>query len=133
MASDQHNPAVANRLIQLLAALAFILGLASNSLLFGQPRVNISTSSPPRSSGPMGPGSLQQPGAASAAVSDHRDVLVMLDGGPLHLRLHVALGGVSLAELRRQYVATLMARIDTDKDSKVTRAEAQKSPLLKVK
>ena len=86
-----------------------------------QPRVTVSTTSQPR------------PAPAPGAGSDHRDVLVMLDGGPLHLRLHVALGGISLAELRRQYVASLMERIDADKDGKVTRAEAQKSPLLKVK
>src|SRR5688500_16265629 len=96
-------------------ALACILTLASAA--FAQPRVTVSTTSQPR--------------PAPAAGSDHRDVLVMLDGGPLHLRLHVALGGISLAELRRQYVASLIERMDTNKDGKLARAEAQKSPLLK--
>jgi Ca2+-binding EF-hand superfamily protein len=112
MASSRNILAVAG-------ALTCILVLTSATL--AQPRVNVSTSSQPR------------PAPAPAAGSDHRDVLVMLDGGPLHLRLHVALGGISLAELRRQYVASLIERTDTNKDGKLTRAEAQRSPLLKVK
>jgi Ca2+-binding EF-hand superfamily protein len=66
-------------------------------------------------------------------TSDHRDALVLLETGPVHLRLHVALGGVSLAEARRQYVTNLVQKVDADHDGKLTRAEAQKSPLLKVK
>ncbi len=61
------------------------------------------------------------------------DSLLMLDSGPLHLRLHVALGGASLAEARRQYVAGLIESLDADKDGKLTRDEAQRSPLLRTK
>lgn len=95
--------------------------LLQSAFALAQPRSATSTSTQPR------------PAATPEAVSDHRDVLVLLDGGPLHLRLHVALGGVSLAESRRQYLAGLIQQIDTDKDGKVTRAEAQASPLLRVK
>ena len=103
------------------AAMVALVWTISGFGAFAQPRVSISTSGAPR------------PGPAPAASSDHRDVVVVLDDGPLHLRLHMALGGVSLAEARRQYVADLIARIDIDKDGKLTRAEAQKSPILKVK
>src|SRR5262245_5564723 len=89
-------------------ALACLLAVHASAL--AQPRLNISTSSVPP---PMTP--------SPAAASDHRDVLVILDGGPLHMRLHVALGGVSLAEARRQYVASLIQRVDADKDGKLTR------------
>ena len=121
MASSLNNPGSGGTIARIMATAMAILLLLCGPAALAQPRVNVSTSSQPR------------PAPAPAAGSDHRDVLVMLDGGPLHLRLHVAMGGISLAELRRQYVANLMARIDTDKDGKLTRAEAQKSPLLKVK
>lgn len=64
---------------------------------------------------------------------DQRDVLLLLDGGPLHLRLHMSLSGVSLAEARRQYVAQLIGSLDTNHDGKLTRDEAAKSPLLRTK
>jgi Ca2+-binding EF-hand superfamily protein len=64
---------------------------------------------------------------------DQRDVLLLLDGGPLHLRLHVSLAGVSLADARRQYVARLIESLDTNHDGKLTREEAAKSPLLRTK
>jgi Ca2+-binding EF-hand superfamily protein len=57
----------------------------------------------------------------------------MLDGGPVHLRLHMAMGGVSLAEARRQYVTRLIDGLDADKDGKLTRQEAARSPLLRTK
>jgi hypothetical protein len=114
--------ASARNILAISVLLGGLLALPGAALL-AQPRVNISTTNQPRA----------VPAPAPAAARDHRDILVMLDGSPLHVRLHVALGGVSLAELRRQYVANLMSRVDTDKDGKVTRAEAQKSPLLKVK
>ncbi|HEX5497802.1 MAG TPA: hypothetical protein VFX03_01190, partial [Thermomicrobiales bacterium] len=45
---------------------------------------------------------------APAEAADRRDVLLLLDGGPLHLRLHLSLGGVSLAEARRRYIGGLI-------------------------
>lgn len=71
--------------------------------------------------------------AAKKPATDQRDVLLLLDEGPLHLRLHVALGGVSLAEARRQYVAKLVETLDANKDGKISRTEASRSPLLRTK
>src|SRR5262245_18321558 len=90
--------------------------------LLAQARSVVSTSGAP---------AVPRPGALPASNSDHRDAIILLDSGPLHLRLHVGLGGVSLAEARRKYVASLIERVDADHDGKLTRAEAQKSPLLK--
>jgi Ca2+-binding EF-hand superfamily protein len=77
------------------------------------------------------------PGTASRSAeppaSDRRDVIILLEGGPLHLRLNVAMGGVSLAEARRAYITRLITSLDTDKDGKLTRTEAQRSPLLRTK
>ncbi len=67
------------------------------------------------------------------AQADRRDVLLLLDGGPLHLRLHLSLGGVSLAEARRQYVDRLIASLDANGDGKLSREEAAGSPLLRAK
>ncbi|HEX5105727.1 MAG TPA: hypothetical protein VFV87_18030, partial [Pirellulaceae bacterium] len=72
--------------------------------------------------------------AAPADQADgQRDVLVMLDNGPLHMRLHVALGGVALAQTRDEYVARLIESFDENKDGKLSRDEAQKSPILRTK
>lgn len=65
--------------------------------------------------------------------SDRRDVLLMLDSGPVHLRLHVGLGGISLAEARRQYIVQLIGALDADKDGKLSRDEADRSPILRNK
>jgi Ca2+-binding EF-hand superfamily protein len=67
------------------------------------------------------------------ASSDRRDVLLLLDTGPIHLRLNVALKGVSLGESRRQVITRLMETLDKDKDGKVSRAEAAASPLFRTK
>jgi Ca2+-binding EF-hand superfamily protein len=67
------------------------------------------------------------------AAADRRDVLLLLDGGPLHLRLHLSLEGVSLAEARRQYVGRLIDSLDADRDGELSREEAAKSPLLRTK
>lgn len=71
--------------------------------------------------------------AASKPPLDTRDVLLMLDDGPLHLRFRATLNGVSLPEARNAYVDKLMRSLDTDGDGKLTRAEAGKSPLLTTK
>ena len=71
--------------------------------------------------------------AAPRPVADQRDVVLLLDDGPLHLRLHLALGGVSLAEARRQYVARLVGSLDADGDGRLSRDEATRSPLLRTK
>lgn len=72
--------------------------------------------------------SLPQPNPA-----DRRDVLLLLDGGPLHLRFHFSLGGVSLAEARQKYVARLIDSLDVNRDGKLSREEADASALLRTK
>src|SRR5262245_39456847 len=74
-----------------------------------------------------------RPAAPAATASDRRDIVLLLNEGPLHLRMNLALGGVSLAEARRQYVQRLVAALDTNKDGKLSRDEIQKSPLFRTK
>jgi Ca2+-binding EF-hand superfamily protein len=74
-----------------------------------------------------------KPAAGLAPSSDREDVMVLLEGAPLHLRLNVSLGGISLAQSRRDYVAKMMTALDTDKDGKLTRTEADRSPILRTK
>src|SRR5437763_12609571 len=64
------------------------------------------------------PNAAVRPMAPPPASGDRRDVLLLLDDGPLHLRLNVALGGLSLVESRRQVVNRLMESLDKDKDGK---------------
>ena len=62
-----------------------------------------------------------------------RDVILMLQPGPLHLRFHIALGGKSLPELREAYVDRLIKTLDADEDGQLTREETSRSPLLRKK
>ena len=96
--------------------------------------VTVSSKAAPADVAPRGAGlSRSKRPATQADPSDRRDVLLLLEGGPLHLRLHLALGGVSLAEARRQYVGKLVDSLDTDFDGKLSREEAARSPLLRTK
>ncbi len=76
--------------------------------------------------------------AASAAVEtassgisggEVRDVLLMLDDGPLHLRFHMTLAGVSLTDGRSAYVDRLMKSLDTNGDGQLSADEYARSPL----
>lgn len=58
---------------------------------------------------------------------------MLLDKAPLHVRLQVVLGGVPLGQIRRDYTARMMAALDTNKDGKLTRDEANRSPILRTK
>jgi Ca2+-binding EF-hand superfamily protein len=70
---------------------------------------------------------------SSAQASDRRDLLLLLHEGPLHIRLHLAIGGKSLAESRQAYIDRLIKTFDTDADGKLTRTEAARSPLFRTK
>jgi Ca2+-binding EF-hand superfamily protein len=58
-----------------------------------------------------------------------RDVFLLLDRGPLHLRLHITIDGKSPQAVRRDYLERLFRSLDTDHDGKLTRAEFERSPL----
>ena len=45
-----------------------------------------------------------------------RDVFLLLDRGPLHMRLKITIGGKSPAAVRREYLARLFKSLDTDGD-----------------
>src|SRR5262245_27622079 len=62
---------------------------------------------------------------------DRRDLVLLLEGGPLHFRVKLALGGRSLAESRRAYIDRLMKTLDAAGDGKLTRKEAASSPLFR--
>jgi Ca2+-binding EF-hand superfamily protein len=71
-------------------------------------------------------------GGGSAAPDDPesvRDVFLLLDRGPVHMRLHITIGGKSPEAVRRDYLARLFRSLDTDHDGKLTRAEFERSPL----
>jgi Ca2+-binding EF-hand superfamily protein len=58
-----------------------------------------------------------------------RDVFLLLDRGPLHLRLHITIAGKSPQAVRREYLDRLFRSLDADHDGKLTRAEFERSPL----
>jgi Ca2+-binding EF-hand superfamily protein len=67
--------------------------------------------------------------APAADLESVRDVFLLLDRGPLHLRLTVTIAGKSPQAVRRDYLARLLKALDADADGKLTRAEFEKSPL----
>ena len=58
-----------------------------------------------------------------------RDVFLLLDRGPLHIRLKITIGGKSPQAVRRDYLARLFKALDTDGDGKLSRLEFDRSPL----
>lgn len=73
------------------------------------------------------------PAAEVSPSAETRDVILMLESGPVHLRVAVAVGGISPADARRSHVDRLLQELDTDGDGKLSREEAQRSPLFREK
>jgi Ca2+-binding EF-hand superfamily protein len=67
--------------------------------------------------------------SADDPPGETRDVFLMLDGAPKHIRLRLELGGRSLVDVQNDYIDRLMASLDTNGDGKLTREEAARSPL----
>jgi Ca2+-binding EF-hand superfamily protein len=68
-------------------------------------------------------------GEAADDPESVRDVFLLLDGGPVHMRLHITIAGKSPETVRREYLERLFKSLDTDHDGKLTKAEFEKSPL----
>ena len=73
--------------------------------------------------------------AADSATpsAEIRDIILMLDNGPLHLRVHVAVGGMSPQDARRASLDRLVKSLDADGDGKLSQKEAERSPLFREK
>ncbi|MBC7816103.1 MAG: hypothetical protein IAG10_04310 [Planctomycetaceae bacterium] len=71
--------------------------------------------------------------AEPAKTSEIRDVILMLEKGPLHLRVHVAVGGQSPQDARRASLDRLLKTLDADGDGKLSQREAERSPLFREK
>ncbi|MGH7130190.1 MAG: hypothetical protein ACREIV_16595, partial [Planctomycetaceae bacterium] len=69
-------------------------------------------------------------GSPAGPPAETRDVLVLLDQGPLHLRFHITIEGRPLKDVKEEYVEKLIDRLDTDGDGRVSQAERRESPLF---
>src|SRR5436309_10885785 len=69
------------------------------------------------------------PPAAPDDKESVRDVFLLLDRGPLHMRLRITIAGKSPQAVRREYLARLFRALDADNDGKLSRAEFERSPL----
>ena len=71
--------------------------------------------------------------AEPVSKSEIRDVILMLENGPLHFQVQVAVGGVSPEDARRATINRLLKTLDTNGDGTLSRAEAARSPLFREK
>jgi Ca2+-binding EF-hand superfamily protein len=67
--------------------------------------------------------------AAPDETESVRDVFLLLDRGPLHIRLRITIAGKSPQAVRRDYLARLFRELDVNHDGKLTREEFERSPL----
>ena len=67
---------------------------------------------------------------AAPHSADTRNALLLLDDGPLHLRMHVTLNGARLQDTRDAYVDRTFQSLDVNGDGKVSREESHRSPLF---
>ncbi|MAG92360.1 MAG: hypothetical protein CMJ48_01215, partial [Planctomycetaceae bacterium] len=73
------------------------------------------------------------PSATADRPGEVRDVFLMLDDGPVHLRMHLALRGRALSAMRSEYIDRLITTLDANGDGELTRSETDRSPLLRKK
>jgi Ca2+-binding EF-hand superfamily protein len=67
--------------------------------------------------------------AAADETESVRDVFLLLDRGPLHIRLRITIAGKSPQAVRREYLGRLFQDLDVNHDGKLSRAEFEQSPL----
>jgi hypothetical protein len=70
---------------------------------------------------------------APADSAEIRDAILMLDAGPLLVRLRVAVGGKSPEDARAAAIERIITGLDANHDGKLSRQEAQQSPLFREK
>jgi len=75
------------------------------------------------------------PVSAAEPVSkpEIRDVILMLENGPLHFQVQVVVGGKSPDDARRATIDRLMKALDANGDGILSRDEAARSPLFREK
>lgn len=79
---------------------------------------------------PTKPSGSRPPARSSSEKEEVRDAFLLLPTGPIHVRMRITLGGESLEQARSDYVERLFQRLDTDRNGKLSRSEARKSPLV---
>jgi Ca2+-binding EF-hand superfamily protein len=66
---------------------------------------------------------------SGASSSETRDSVLMLETGPLLVRLQISLGGRSLSAVQEEYIERLFQSLDKDQDGKLSREELSRSPI----
>ncbi len=114
--------------------------VAAGAILAGMD-ARAQTSAPPPKRGATGPAAaakVASPPAktgaqATSAEGEARHAVLLLRDGPVHLRLKLRIGGLTLDGARRAYAEKLLKSLDADGNGVLTRVEAAKSPLFRTK